>query len=431
VNFRRLDVKAYAVSPEDWNDFQLHLQSYYREENPTTPPGRLVLSTKVAIEYQPDKLVETAIDLNPALTDGKGQLVLIVTPETTGIARILEIFGRRPPVIATWVQATQIGLDAFVDNAEMVAWANSLADGQPLQAIQFDLLDKDGKPLGAGALSSEDGTARIALPAASASILVGRSDDDLAMLPAQVSMWGEGGWAARSTRDSLRWHVFDDRGMYRPGEEVHVKGWIRRIEGAEDGDVSALRGGAELVSYRIVDPQGSQVGTGTAELTPLSGFDLAFTLPEGMNLGYATLELTAQGLSGSFDGATYGHAFQVQEFRRPEFEVKTSASEGPHFIGDAANLDVTASYFAGGPLPNAEVHWEVRSTAGQYSPPGWDDFVFGVWVPWWIWREPSYTTMDNTQTFDGRTDAAGVHRLQVDFESVDPPGASSVTRRPP
>jgi hypothetical protein len=429
VNFRRLDVKAYAVTPEDWQAFQLHLQSYYREETPTTPPGKLVLSSKVAIEYQPDKLVETTIDLNPALTDGKGQLVLVITPETAGIARILEIFGRRPPIIATWVQATQIGLDAFVDGAEMLAWANSLADGRPLPGIQFELLDKRGEPLGDGARSADDGTATIALPATQATVLVARSEDDLAMLPALVSMWGDGGWSARPARNSLRWHVFDDRGMYRPGEEVHVKGWLRRIEGSEDGDVSALRGAAESVSYRIMDPQGSQIGTGTAELTPLGGFDLAFALPEGMNLGYATLELTARGLSASLDGATHGHSFQVQEFRRPEFEVKTIASEGPHYVGDAATLEVIAAYYAGGPLPNAEVNWEVSSTSGHYAPPGWDDFVFGVWIPWWVRLDPYYPSMDNTQTFTGRTDPTGVHRLQVDFESVAPPGANTVVAR--
>ena len=30
------------------------------------------------------------------------------------------------------------------------------------------------------------------------------------------------------------------------------------------------------------------------------------------------------------------HVFEVQEFRRPEFEVKAEASEGPHFVGSAA-----------------------------------------------------------------------------------------------
>ena len=27
------------------------------------------------------------------------------------------------------------------------------------------------------------------------------------------------------------WFVFDDRGIYRPGEEVHLKGWLRQQGG--------------------------------------------------------------------------------------------------------------------------------------------------------------------------------------------------------
>ena len=105
----------------------------------------------------------------------------------------------------------------------------------------------------------------------------------------------------------------------------------------------------------------------------------------------------------------------MQEFRRPEFEVKTSASEGPHFVGDAATLEVAASYYAGGPLPNAQTTWQVTSAPRQYSPPGWDDFTFGVWVPWWRGYGTSFPPMDNSQSFEGRTDAAGVHRLQIEL----------------
>ncbi len=427
INFSRLDVKAYAVTPEDWQAFQIHLRSYYRDEKPTTPPGRLVYSKKVEVKSQPDQLTETTIDLSPALTGDKGQLVLIITPETTGLARLLEIFGGRPPVITTWVQATQIGLDAFVDNTEMIAWANALTDGAPLPGVTFDLLNVNGNSQNINARSGDDGTARITLPASTATTLVARLGDDVAMLPANTYMWDENGWVQHPVRDQLRWHVFDDRGMYRPGEEVHVKGWIRRIGGGEDGDVGALRGAVESVNYRVIDSQGNQVGQGSADLSPLGGFDLAFELPEGINLGYTTLDLTAVGSLTNLDGGNYGHSFQVQEFRRPEFEVVTSASEGPHFIGDSATLEVSAAYYAGGPLPNAQAIWEVRSSAGQYSPPGWDDFTFGRWIPWWRDYGPSFPTVENTQVFEGRTDAAGIHRLQINFESVEPPGPSAVT----
>ena len=55
-----------------------------------------------------------------------------------------------------------------------------------------------------------------------------------------------------------------------------------------------------------------------------------------MNLGSAYLELNAMGGPGGVDNTGHGHPFQVQEFRRPEFEVKATASEGPHFAGGSA-----------------------------------------------------------------------------------------------
>jgi len=49
--------------------------------------------------------------------------------------------------------------------------------------------------------------------------------------------------------------VFDDRQMYRPGEEVHFKGWIRLIGGKQDGDVGMPGNALSGVYYTIYDPQ--------------------------------------------------------------------------------------------------------------------------------------------------------------------------------
>ena len=46
--------------------------------------------------------------------------------------------------------------------------------------------------------------------------------------------------------DTLSWYVFDDRQMYRPSEEIHVKGWLRRIGGRQDGDVGLVGPGSEF-----------------------------------------------------------------------------------------------------------------------------------------------------------------------------------------
>ena len=105
--------------------------------------------------------------------------------------------------------------------------------------------------------------------------------------------------------------------------------------------------------------------------------------------------------------------------------MTTQASEGPHFVGGKADATVTAAYFAGGGLPNAEVNWQVTSTPAHFTPPNRDDFTFGKWVPWWMpYGEGSESRVE---TFNGKTDAAGKHRLRIDFVSVDPPRPTTVT----
>src|SRR5262249_56996880 len=134
-------------------------------------------------------------------------------------------------------------------------------------------------------------------------------------------------WSRRPDKDALRWYVADDRGLYRPGEEVKVKGWVRVVGAGKHGDVRALDASAKTATWRLKDAQGNEVAKGARPLNTLGGFDLTVALPRTMNLGAAVLELSAGG-AAAFTDKTYTHVFQVEEFRRPEFEVKASASEG-------------------------------------------------------------------------------------------------------
>ena len=54
--------------------------------------------------------------------------------------------------------------------------------------------------------------------------------------------------------------------------------------------------------YALVDARGNEVLDGMAEVNELAGFDMAFSLPDNMNLGYAYLELIAQGLPDVWGG---------------------------------------------------------------------------------------------------------------------------------
>jgi uncharacterized protein YfaS (alpha-2-macroglobulin family) len=408
VNQDALSVKAYAVLPEDWPAFRKYMQSSWRDDRPPAPPGKAVLSTTVEVHGGADELVETGLDLAPALPDGLGQIVLVVAPTKP-------MKERGPwPVVRTWIQATRLGLDAFADDRELLGWATTLADGKPLAGVELSLL-----PAGPSAVTVETGVASLPLPSSAGGLLVARKGKDLAILPENTFWWGAGpGWGRLEAQDALRFFVFDDRQMYRPGEEVKVKGWIRLVGRGPEGDVGALGGAARTLSYALHDGLGNEVARGVEPLSAFGGFALTLKLPPTMNLGPASLDLEAE--PKGRPGSPHRHVFQVQEFRRPEFEVAAAASEGPHVVGGHATLTVGASYYAGGGLANADVSWRVVSSPGAFVPPNRDGFAFGSWVPWWEARTLGEGT-SRVETLPGRTDAAGKHRLRIDFDHAAPP----------
>ncbi|HEY0005146.1 MAG TPA: alpha-2-macroglobulin family protein [Pyrinomonadaceae bacterium] len=424
INHRQLKANLYAVGPEHWDAFMEYMrwsQSYNTEVKAKyrTPPGRLVFSKELMVNARADEPVETRIDLSPALNGNLGHVIVIIEPvEKTATGRAY------PQQIHAWIQSTNIGLDAFVDQTDLIGWTTSLKDGEALAGVQLSI-----QPAAGSAQSGANGLARLALPPESKTgrnLLVARQGRDVAILPENTSWWDtSGGWFKKETGDFLRWYVFDDRKMYRPGEEVHIKGWIRRVGSGKGGDVGALGGSVRSLTYTLKDSRGNEITKGTLKVNSLGGFDTVLKLPPTMNLGYAALTLLAQDNSQAITALEYTHNFQVQEFRRPEFEVTAQASEGPLFVGGSAETVVAANYYAGGGLANTEVRWNVTSRPGSYTPPNRGDYTFGKWVPWWVERTQESET--NSMTYTGLTDAAGKHRLHIDFDSVNPARPSNVT----
>jgi uncharacterized protein YfaS (alpha-2-macroglobulin family) len=423
VNHSSLKVSLYQVRPEQWEQYLSYLRfrnGYYddrRKRETVTIPGTQVFSQTVAVRGTPDEMTETRINLTPALKNGRGQVVVLVETARPRSNR------RERDFISSWVQATGIGLDAFVDRKELVGWATSLADGRPLAGTELSIM-----PAVAKNSTGADGVARLPLPenpASGMNLLVARHGDDVAFLPERTDLWGGGtAWVRREVGEALRWFVFDDRKMYRPGEEVSIKGWIRRVGLGETGDVSALGDAARVVTYFVQDVRGNRLAEGRAQLNALGGFDTKFKLPSTPNLGFANIIFNVEG-AGTEQGKEHRHAFQVQEFRRPEFEVTAQGSEGPHFVKESAQAVVAASYYAGGGLPDSEVQWRVTATPATYTPPNRGDYTFGKWTPWWESRGGERDAQ--SQVFKGRTDGTGKHRLRIDFDSVNPPRPSTVT----
>ena len=483
TNHNSVKVRIHKVQPQDWDQYREYVRRINYDDGQRPPiPGTVVSDTTVDIASKPDEMVETRIDISKGVNGGLGNVIVIVEPTAPRDK------DDRTRVI-TWVQSTQIGLDAFVDNTELVAFATELATGKPLAGVDLSIHPNGSGGVIATAATEEpgylaqawdwltswggsgeselghgpnaetadsetiepsqesrtpaNGILRLALSdqrPAKQNILIARRGKDVAFLPENSDYyWQEHGtWYRKEAPQTLRWYTFDDRKMYKPNEEIHVKGYVRLIDHSKLGDVLPFASlqSSRKVSYFIHDPRGNEIGKGQTELNIFGGFDLRAKLPDNANLGYASIQfrLLAPGETEFTSYAMHNHQFQIQEFRRPEFEVTSKVeTEAPHFVGGNATVSVEAKYYAGGPLGNADTNWTVTANPTNYTPPNRDDFTFGTWVPWWRVYDGMYGRGGfpygggNSKTFKGVTDASGKHVLKIDFDSVKPPRPYAIT----
>lgn len=407
INEPGLRARLYAVRPEDYAKY-LSFNEEWERPRRLRPPGRLVYDKVLTPKKAPDELVSTAIDLTGALSEGTGHALIVVEP-TRPMPK-----GYERPELHLWIQATEIGLDALFEDDQITGWATKLVDGTPMEGVEVQLLGSTTKV----GRTDAQGLARVPLTSSSGSLVVGRKGKDSVIIPER---YGTSSYSLTTHIDAARWLVYDDRGMYKPGEEVRVKGWIRRIGMQRDGDLDAVPNiTGKTVSFEVRDPRWAEIGKGTTTVDEYGAFDLAYKIPTNANTGRATISLHLEGIS--LDGVEANHSFQIEEFRRPEFEVTARATDGPHFVGRHAVATLTAAYYSGGGLPDAPVHWVVESTPTSYAPIGRGDYHFGPEPDFfWSWRSRQDSKSGPKQeTWTAKTNPQGVHRLRIDFDAIEP-----------
>ncbi|HNC47135.1 MAG TPA: MG2 domain-containing protein, partial [Acidobacteriota bacterium] len=257
-------------------------------------------------------------------------------------------------------------------------------------------------------------------------LLIVRKDTDSALLPGNYTWWSLNAYSPNANRqDQLRWFVFDDRKLYQPGEVLKLKGWIRQLETKKGGDLILGKWFRELVAYQVHDAAGRSLAKGALRLNVFGGFDGSISIPTNADLGEASVSFTLRGtIAAKLGNLTYRHPFDIYQFRRPEYELKVTTSDGPHVIGTSALATVFAGYFAGGPLKKAETRWEFSLIEGQYQPPHHDDFVFGDdrGNPWRL-----YNPIGSKHTFAGLTDADGRHTVEIQLDELTQPRPVVIT----
>ncbi len=423
IGHATLEVDVYAVGPDDWNAFERFVNEGWEDGYTDVPGWDRTSSSTIEVSGSGVDLTETVIDLTDDLDGASGHLVVVVSP-TREFDRSDRAYGDNRPTVV-WVQTTRIGVDAMALDDELITWATDLRDGTPLEGVTVRIAGHD-----ATSTTDSEGLAR--LPIERSRYLIASRGDDHAILVSEYNYE----WTPIDRADSVVGFAFTDRGLYRPGETVHVKGWFRHV----DGTTGALRriDAGRKSEWAARDAFGNEIGRAKVDVDSNGAFDLTFDIPAGAALGYGSLNMTIN--DGAWGGAQA--QFSIQEFRRPEFEVVTrTESPAPALLTAPVTLAATAQYFSGGTLPNAPTTWQVTTRESAYTPPNWSRFSFGEQQPWYSEHNARRSGIvdfghadvafdegpccgpsvdENVVTYTGTTDATGTHYVEIEFAGERP-----------
>ena len=164
--------------------------------------------------------------------------------------------------------------------------------------------------------------------------------------------------------EQLRGFLHSDRGLYRPGETVHLRGLARTMKLGGALHVPAAR----KAHVTVRDPRGEEILAKTVTLSRYGGFALDVPIGEGARLGDYRV-------AAALGDGTFSERFSVEQYRVAAFEVKIQPPAREPVAGDEVKLAAEARYLYGAPVRGAAVTWRVYRRARDVAfakLPGYD-----------------------------------------------------------
>ena len=137
--------------------------------------------------------------------------------------------------------------------------------------------------------------------------------------------------------------LFTDRSIYRPGQTVYVSGLAYEME---KDSTRVLADKKYTVS--LYDANNNETGKVEVWTNGFGSFSGQFVLPSPCLTGYFSLRAADTSVS-----------FKVEEYKRPTFDVTFEPVKVEYQVGDSIEVAGMAKTFAGAPVQNARVHYDI------------------------------------------------------------------------
>jgi len=434
-NIRNVTEWNVPIAPPDLMPRILELTEQNFRDAPSTPGRPRTLSP------QPDAMQSYGLNLSSSLNAAGTGLVWAAVQEGVAIdrARFSEAGPQRRSSI---VQVTNLGITVKDSPDNTLIFVTALDTGEPVTGARVAIIRRDNSTFWQGTTDA-DGIAiapetRLRDPNRSwelAFIVTAEKDGDIAYVG---SDWNEGisSWEFGIPSDLyespavLRGSVFTDRGVYRLGEEVHVKAILRQ----DTSRGMALLPASSPIYVTLRDAQARILERRTVTASEWSSTEWTFTLPGDGALGNYQVEaaLDAPEEPGStpvpppdeYDRERRRQArlvtgsFLVAAYRRPDFRVDVAAptrsTGAPLLAGESVSGAVSARYLFGAAMMNRPVRWTVTRTPEMSVTPAISErFLDNQWVFLGFNPEPRFAP-SVVASDNGTLDAEGELVVSVD-----------------
>jgi uncharacterized protein YfaS (alpha-2-macroglobulin family) len=291
------------------------------------------------------------------------------------------------------LQVTELGLSAKFSPENNIIWVTELQSGNPAAEVVIEIRDDSNKVFWHG---KTDDKGLVETPGWKALGIKSKSrwsqpqqwifaskGEDFAFISSE---WDTGlspyhfnipfDWNPQPVE--IQGYIFTDRGLYRAGETVHIKGIIRKREKGEWKTHSI-----EQVECEVSDPFNKNLLKQKVGLDTFSSFDLDIETTLEASLGSYQIKVTVPSGSEDEKASTLFSSFRVEAFKPAEFEVYLRSSQEDYIFGDTYNAEVRASYLFGGAMGSQKVSWHLRLNPTFFNPPGHKDYIFGNQIDRW------------------------------------------------
>lgn len=361
TNVAKIAVEVEQVFPNNLVYFLTTGYGEYRGwDGGSRPYGRSIFIRDTTLDSRLNERLTTTVDL-------KG----IVGPTAQGIFKV-SVRNRDERWIgdSRYAMITDIGLSARISGDYLMVWANSLTDAGPLSGVTVTLLSKNNQTLVEGKTDSR-GLAifeniKDKLAGFEPFVIIAVRDGDMSYLRLDETLLPISDFdvAGRPYLSSgYEAFLYTDRGVYRPGDTVHIVSLVRGASATLPPDFPYFltvfdNQGRKFSSYRL--------NTGGSAMAVVD-----FPVPDFAATGkYAVAAIIGEDLR-------IGQAaFLIEEFMPDRIKVDIATPTTAYRAGETVTAAVDAKFLFGPPAAGHQVSGHLTIEPYTFAPQGWSSYRF-------------------------------------------------------